>query len=81
MFFVQTQKIQMSSHVQLLRRTDETFHVFNTLANQLIRSFSPRNVLIVGPGVGLLAEALWDRGVPAYVEYFDDSTLEDVRVI
>ncbi|CAG9267993.1 hypothetical protein PCAR4_760010 [Paraburkholderia caribensis] len=70
----------MSSHVQLSRRTDEAFHVFNTLADQVIRSFSPRNILIVGPVVGLLAEALWDRGVPAYLEYFEDSTLEDVRL-
>jgi hypothetical protein len=70
----------MSSHLQLTRRTDEAFQAFNGLADQLIRSFSPRNVLITGPVVGLFAEALWDRGVPAYCEYVDESTLEQVRL-
>jgi hypothetical protein len=70
----------MTLHIQLTQRTDEAFRTFERLGNQLIRSFSPKNVLIVGPVVGLLAETLWERGVPAYCECPDQAACELVRM-
>jgi SAM-dependent methyltransferase len=47
-------------------RTEEWFHVFNTLADRIVAELAPKRVLDVGCAIGLLVEALHQRGVDAW---------------
>jgi SAM-dependent methyltransferase len=47
-------------------RTAHWLNFFGTIADHIIRSLRPRKVLDVGCAMGLLVEALWDRGIEAY---------------
>lgn len=72
--------MQDGTQSQLYERSDEAFHFFNRVADQVLRSFAPARVLVVGPAVGLLVEALWDRGVEAEAECLDATTVDRVRI-
>ncbi len=47
-------------------RTEEWFQVFNRLADRIVDELAPRRVLDVGCAIGLLVEALCERGVDAW---------------
>jgi len=47
-------------------RTEHWANFFALIADQIIRSLQPKRVLDAGCAMGLLVEALWDRGVEAY---------------
>lgn len=55
----------------------ETF--FARVADDVVRSFSPKTVFDAGCGVGFLVEALWDRGVEAHGRDISEYAISKVR--
>ena len=49
------------------------------IADNIVRSFSPRRVFDEGCGTGLLVEALWDRGVEAHGRDMSEHAIGRVR--
>ncbi|MCY0387588.1 hypothetical protein OVY01_10150 [Robbsia sp. Bb-Pol-6] len=72
--------MQENIHSVLLSRSNEAHYTFNVLADQLVRSFKPSRILVIGEPVGLLIEALWDRGVDTRCECFNSTNIDDVRI-
>jgi GT2 family glycosyltransferase/SAM-dependent methyltransferase len=52
---------------------------FAGVADNVVRSFSPKSVFDAGCGVGFLVEALWDRGVEAHGRDISDYAISEVR--
>ena len=52
---------------------------FARVADEVVRSFSPKTVFDAGCGMGFLVEALWDRGVEAHGTDISDYAISKVR--
>ncbi len=52
---------------------------FADIADNVVRSFSPKTAFDAGCGVGFLVEALWDRGVEAHGRDLSDYAIAQVR--
>ncbi|MFM0043753.1 hypothetical protein [Paraburkholderia sediminicola] len=61
-------------------RTTDAYLFFERAAENIVRSFTPRKVIVVGNKVGLLVEALWDRGIETVGVVGSTADLEDVRI-
>lgn len=64
----------------LAERNAEAFVFFERAAENVVRSFTPSRVLVVGRWAGLLIEALWDRGVEASGVVGGGEYLQNVRL-
>jgi hypothetical protein len=60
-------------------RNDHWLHFFGNVADALIRSFAPRRVFDAGCAIGLLVEAMWDRGVEAHGRDISTWAISQVR--
>lgn len=60
-------------------RTTTWLNLFGGIADAIVREIGPRRVLDAGCAMGLLVEALRDRGVEAYGLDFSDYALQQVR--
>ena len=61
-------------------RTDHWLQFFGGVADVLVQSFAPRRVFDAGCAIGLLVEALWDRGIEAHGRDISDWAITQVRV-
>ena len=62
------------------RKGETSWEVFfGGIADNIVRSFSPKTVFDAGCGVGFLVEALWDRGVEAHGRDISDYAIAQVR--
>src|SRR5438552_12783041 len=52
---------------------------FGAVADRIVQDFAPRTVLDAGCAIGLLVEALRDRGVDAYGVDISDYAISQVR--
>lgn len=60
-------------------RSDHWLSFFGGVADALIRAYAPRRVFDAGCAIGLLVEALWDRGVEAHGRDISAWAIEQVR--
>ncbi len=60
-------------------RSDHWLGFFGAVADALVRAYAPRRVFDAGCAIGLLVEALWDRGVEAHGRDISAWAIEQVR--
>ncbi|MFK3664695.1 class I SAM-dependent methyltransferase [Ochrobactrum teleogrylli] len=60
-------------------RTEPWLNFYANIVDQLVRSIRPRTVLDAGCALGMIVEALWDRGVEAKGIDISDFAINNVR--
>lgn len=64
---------------QPYERTPYWINLFNSIAEEIIRSLNPKSVLDAGCALGFLVESFWDRGVEAYGFDVSEFAISQVR--